>query len=378
MTSFYLHLPSNSSSDFHSNNTTAHYITQLQDSVVLEGIWECALVEISFPHTFLNVTPFDNRITFHCCDTGTISEKDTKIVNTSREVAKTNLIQLKIDDKTSVPVVQPIVLKNIPIATADVKTNVKHHDKAIPVHSLGLTATIIDPIITPTSDTEYTGLVKRSVREVLDIERATLGIQSLHGFHRSPVPPPISECIVPHGFYKTNDLFMDAVNSALRVSERSQFALGHFEIDSRTGGARFKKTPGKEFSVSKIEMSDVLGRQLGYSPQVNIAEHPIAPWPMDLSWGLPRHLFVYTDIIEPQMIGDVLAPILRVVNTKHHEIQYGDEVTQIYTTPHYVPVMKRVFSSIEIDLRLHDGVRAPFQIGLSQVKLHFRPYKTSR
>src|SRR5262249_5435417 len=49
MTQFYLHLPSNSSTELFLDNTLTSYVTKLQDLISLMGEWEVALTKISLP-----------------------------------------------------------------------------------------------------------------------------------------------------------------------------------------------------------------------------------------------------------------------------------------------------------------------------------------
>ena len=54
-TDFYLTLPSNASMKMYSDNTLAHYITDLPQRIDLSGEWECGLAEIQYPHTCHNI-----------------------------------------------------------------------------------------------------------------------------------------------------------------------------------------------------------------------------------------------------------------------------------------------------------------------------------
>ena len=92
--------------------------------------------------------------------------------------------------------------------------------------------------------------------------------------------------------------------------------------------------------------------------------------PMDLNATLPKALFIYSDIVEPQVVGDVSAPLLRIVGVEHE--QFNRTVVQTYSPPHYVSVLKRQFETIEMDIRDDTGARIPFQSGRVIVKLHFR------
>ena len=78
-------------------------------------------------------------------------------------------------------------------------------------------------------------------------------------------------------------------------------------------------------------------------------------------------LYVYCDICELQPVGDVLAPLLRVVNVQGN---YSDVVDRIYDTPHYVPVLKKQFGSIEIEIKTDQNTPLALQYGKTLVKLH--------
>src|SRR5215831_19728413 len=55
MAHFYLTLPSNSSLSYYPENTLTTFTTRLANPIKLQGDWECALVEISFPRNWYTV-----------------------------------------------------------------------------------------------------------------------------------------------------------------------------------------------------------------------------------------------------------------------------------------------------------------------------------
>ena len=91
----------------------------------------------------------------------------------------------------------------------------------------------------------------------------------------------------------------------------------------------------------------------------------------DLQRGF-NSLYVYCDIVEPTVVGDVKVPLLRCVNIsgKHEET-----VDRIYKTVHYVPLHRKQFDSIDINIRDDTGRSVPFQRGKVIVTLHFRMKK---
>ena len=91
------------------------------------------------------------------------------------------------------------------------------------------------------------------------------------------------------------------------------------------------------------------------------------------------NLYVYCDILEHVPVGDTMAPLLRCVNVKG---KYGDRICETFTSPMYLPVQKKVFDSVEMNIMTDTGEPVPFTDGRSSVTLHFRrsrnPYFLSK
>ncbi len=109
---------------------------------------------------------------------------------------------------------------------------------------------------------------------------------------------------------------------------------------------------------------------LGYPSKTLTQVWTTATNPVDLHAPLPKALFIYSDIVEPQVVGDLSAPLLRIVGIENEK--FNNTVVQTYSPPHYVNVIRRQFETIEIDIRDDTGGRIPFQSGRVIVKLHFR------
>ncbi len=101
--------------------------------------------------------------------------------------------------------------------------------------------------------------------------------------------------------------------------------------------------------------------------------------PKPLLEPIVTSLFVYCDILEHIPVGDTLAPLLRCVNI---EGEPGKRIGTRYAFPMYIPVQKKVFDSVEINIMTETGDPAPFIDGPSTVTLHFRrtrnPYFLSK
>ena len=90
--------------------------------------------------------------------------------------------------------------------------------------------------------------------------------------------------------------------------------------------------------------------------------------PVDMSCSL-NHLYVYCSILKPQIVGNVLAPLLQIVSI---EGKYVDTVCRTYITPHYIPVLKKCFNELEISIPDDQNRSIKFKYGKTIVKLHFR------
>ena len=93
-----------------------------------------------------------------------------------------------------------------------------------------------------------------------------------------------------------------------------------------------------------------------------------SPFVMDLHRGL-HTFFVYCDIVEPQLVGDVNVPLLRSVAIKGQD---GEVVSKSFDNIHYIGLGRSTFQDIEIHITDDTGTRVPFEYGRVIVKLHFR------
>ncbi len=101
---------------------------------------------------------------------------------------------------------------------------------------------------------------------------------------------------------------------------------------------------------------------------LKIVTNQIATYPPDLSRGMTM-MYVYSDIVMKQIVGDTMAPLLRTVKL---EGDAGDTVEKIFQAPHYIPLLKRDFDHIKVYIRSDTGEPMPFLYGKILVKLHFK------
>ena len=79
--------------------------------------------------------------------------------------------------------------------------------------------------------------------------------------------------------------------------------------------------------------------------------------------------YVYCDAAEAISVGDIKAPLLRVVDAS---LNFGNFIHRLYTTPQYVSISRKEFNTLEIDIRDGSGRPVLFEFGKVVATLHFR------
>jgi hypothetical protein len=88
--------------------------------------------------------------------------------------------------------------------------------------------------------------------------------------------------------------------------------------------------------------------------------------------GNAHSLYIYSSVVDNQLVGDTVAPLLRVVCPAAD--QMGAKVTEKYIRPYYMAVNTNYIDMIDIQIRTTTGHLYPFLSGDPVVlNLHFRP-----
>lgn len=158
--------------------------------------------------------------------------------------------------------------------------------------------------------------------------------------------------------------------------------------DSEKSHIRFTLQPGRYVKIEKackncpgkhaVSLSNGLRRILGFqlfnsSIHELIGGEPSAGHsPANIYNDLPTNLMIYSDICEPIVTGDVYTSLLRNVALDLKQYSYGGIVSKTFSRAIYVPLLRKSFETIEIDIRDQFGDTAPFDFGTSTLTLHFR------
>ena len=109
---------------------------------------------------------------------------------------------------------------------------------------------------------------------------------------------------------------------------------------------------------AEVYFSDI-GQMLGFSPNKVISKTFTAEREAHLDHGF-HDLYVYCDIIQPQYARDALVPLLRIVLVEGKD---GERISKSFIRPQYVPVSRKQFETIEVNIKRDTGETVPFEFG---------------
>lgn len=91
--------------------------------------------------------------------------------------------------------------------------------------------------------------------------------------------------------------------------------------------------------------------------------------PIDISGGY-HSFYLYTDIIEPMLVGDSYTKLLRTIEVP--DKPFGTQIVIKYNNPQYQPLLYHEIETVEIDIKDDTNKTVPFKFGRVIATLHFR------
>ncbi len=187
----------------------------------------------------------------------------------------------------------------------------------------------------------------------------------------------VIEVYVPAGSYSDVDTLIMAVREAMKNWKPPQGTKSKSFDLSRLFMISYDKT----YRRVKIKLNptaikgSVLSQNLQYifgfggrwsrafTKSVNYANYPV-----DLSSGF-NTLYVYCDLVQPQIVGNILASLIRTVPISG---EFGETVDKVFLGPHYIPLRTKSFDTIEFSIRTDRNKPVLFNFGKVIVKVHLR------
>ena len=174
--------------------------------------------------------------------------------------------------------------------------------------------------------------------------------------------------MIPEGYYGTAEQLVTALNDA---------KLG-FKFDITDQG-RTTISPVENFQhEAMIKLPPLLHAKLGFDtaqdPIITMFEEQpvISARFADPNWE-DELMFLYLDIIEPQIFCSTKTPLLAII--PFEPLGYGETVSHYPNPLHYFSIDKSQFSDITVQILTSYGKPVSFQSGLVYLRLHVRPRK---
>lgn len=174
---------------------------------------------------------------------------------------------------------------------------------------------------------------------------------------------------VQPGYYQNISQVISIINDEMaKITGTKEDVFSFNEVNGR---AHFVPSILKKHDFTEIQLDDRLCMQLGFQPGINFMDHTISIHAANIHFGIADQMLIYTDIIEPTFIGHEQAYVLKIVNTQPRSLTFGDACYKEFHKMHYMPLQKREFETISVDIRDYNGNFMPFLHGVLTLKLHF-------
>ena len=174
---------------------------------------------------------------------------------------------------------------------------------------------------------------------------------------------------IPNGYYDL-DSFIITFNYLKSICEseiQDKIELINFNFSNKLK----IKIKNNRHNI-KIKFSKKIAHKLGFKCETEnliITSTKVSDYPVNFLKGISL-MNVYTNIIEPQIVGNNFVSLLRSVTIDSQKI--NDHIFTEFENLHYIPVSLNNIRRIEIDIRNEYNDPIPFRSGEVMVTLHFR------
>ena len=175
---------------------------------------------------------------------------------------------------------------------------------------------------------------------------------------------------IPTGFYSGIVDFIGVINNTVAERKDEIVLKDVFKLFYDPVFKRVKLKLDNDI-VKGVILGQTIQYMLGFGVDKMITFRDsvtVAKYPPDITSGF-NTLYVYCDLIQPQIVGNVLAPLLRTVPISG---DYGSTCNKVFLSPHYLPLRKKSFDTVEIAIRDDTDHPVEFMFGKVIVKLHLK------
>lgn len=183
-----------------------------------------------------------------------------------------------------------------------------------------------------------------------------------------------AEINIEPGYFNDLKGLINSINNDLNITN-TKFTILHNDHISYETNEKIDGEKDHYYLELDKTLQDILGftnldRLLTWKDSSPVC---VSEYPADIKGAFPKWIFVYTNICEANIVGDVYATILRSIPIRYNnKVKSTDVFNHTFTNPNYVSLISNNFREIEIDLRNRLGKSLPFVNGTSSVTLHFK------
>lgn len=171
------------------------------------------------------------------------------------------------------------------------------------------------------------------------------------------------------------DIKKGRYHTITQLLEAIRFGLAERELDSQI---KFSRDAVENLCTIEITSRDVelrlsanLANMLGFGNETLTFGETRGKLHCDIEEGF-NSLYVYSNLVEPQIIGDTKAPLLRVVNVSNSAKNWGNSLVKGFQHIQYLPVIASGTDTIEMLIRRDDGGEISFQNGKCCAVVHLK------
>ena len=322
MADHYVVVSSNGSMNIFPKNTLADFKVQLGKPIILQGQYDVGLVEIIYPNKWFNVQESEAQIHIS-------TEKNTRINLPRRPKNKVGK--------------KPVAVKDKEKTKTDLKKwkqKKESYERMVREHKLAVT---------------------KDVGEA--VAKKLLKMKKLPSYYDKVTKGSRTITLEP-GIYSS------AAELHTSLGERMKKEQGLLSLERESG----LFTLSFKGDTKKVHLSPRMSELLGFPSTdkgYTLRGTEIGRVLPQLE-GSAHSLYIYTSVVDHQLVGNAVAPLLRVVCPAGDKI--GEKVSEKYIKPYYLPVNSSYIDKIDIQIRTTAGSFYPFLSGDPViVTLHFRP-----
>ena len=201
-----------------------------------------------------------------------------------------------------------------------------------------------------------------------------IGIENITEMCSNDIACDKCKLFIPTGNYVSPEYLAEEMQSSIDIFENGRLkrANAHISVTFDAVSQRMKISTQNEKQV-RLLFPKQLGQSLGLDK--TMIEKPIGNEQHIFKFNVDLHrsfssLLIYSDIADFTFVGDIVAPILRVVS--FNPVTELVHVHKEFKNLQYVPVSKSLIDQVHISIKTETGSNVHFVTGKTMIKLRFR------